>query len=593
MLKSYRAFPALRTGLKVRSTLKAPAGVVGFQLRFNSGNSLKDKIEREHSVDASELFSDRITSKTYYAKREHPKNEQVKQILKERQQAWDNHELAQTEGIKILSEQEQRDRMEKMTRLNSLFQGGLFLLVALGLAFYFTSDNAFFLNKNSSLIDEEKMEQKLNMNNAKKDKKLKKISAQLKAETSTCQMLISNKSNNELVQWKNGKAGTLTALAVGNGKKGEVLDVVECGDDLLYVNKRGDLYKLNDNTESAKGLQKDTLVLKDQHLTQLKATSNNELIAKNSKDEVLVIPLTSSKYKEYVSSKRSKLLPWKHYDEYSKKLPIPFKTYDLGESHFVGIGAKDNLVYTCSLVSSEKVKHKGQFGLPKYASIKIHDNEDLARDLNPFVLENVELLNYLIKNDCLQERQFVKVSCGKYHTVAMDTNGDIYTFGNNTFGQLGVNVFYDTENISYPKQLRKLPQLSRDKSYDWKCKDIKCGDYTTYLKVKDENDSKYTYFSFGSGMKGELGNSHFKSSQQSPTKMKYDLQDCIKEWEFQDSQCALVTSKNELYVWGSNNGNSLPGILPNKNYAYPVDTGFKLQPKTRVLITKNHGTIIY
>ncbi|KAL6942326.1 hypothetical protein ACO0QE_003497 [Hanseniaspora vineae] len=584
MLRSYKTFGVLKTGLSVRSTIKARV-INGSQLRFNSGNSLKDKIEKEHSVDASELFSDRITSTPYYAKREHPQNEHVKQILKERQQAWDNHELAQTEGIKILSEQEQRDRMEKMTRLNSLFQGALVLAVALGLAYYFTSDNMSFLNKHSSLIDEEKIEQKLNINNAKKDKKLKKISAQLTAEAAKGQQLISNKSNHDLVQWKDGKANTLTAFSVGNGKKDLIRDVVECGEALLYVNKRGDLYKLSTNSEATEDLKNDTLILKDQQITKLKSTSDNQIIAQTSKNEILVIPLTNSKYKEYVSSKRSKLLPWKHYDGYSKKLPFSFESYDLGESHFIGIGVKDKLVYTCSLVSPENVKHKGQFGLPKYAPIKICDNEELARELKPFDVENVELLNYLIKNDCLQERQFAKVACGKYHTVAMDTKGDIYTFGNNTFGQLGVNVSYDTENIPYPKQLRKLPQLSRDKSYDWECQDIKCGDYTTYLKVKDENDSKYTYF--------KLGNSHFKSSQQAPTKMKYDLQDCIKEWEFQGSQCALVNSKNELYVWGSNNENSLPGILPNKNYAYPIDTGFKLEPNARVLVTKHNGTIIY
>ena len=67
----------------------------------------------------------------------------------------------------------------------------------------------------------------------------------------------------------------------------------------------------------------------------------------------------------------------------------------------------------------------------------------------------------------------MKIACGCYHSIALDENGHVYTFGRGNHGQLGHG---NTEDQKLPKQISGL--------HDKKVIDIAGGFYHTIVLVK-------------------------------------------------------------------------------------------------------------
>ncbi|KAG7189524.1 hypothetical protein KM043_017215 [Ampulex compressa] len=85
------------------------------------------------------------------------------------------------------------------------------------------------------------------------------------------------------------------------------------------------------------------------------------------------------------------------------------------------------------------------------------------------------------------ESPVVQVSCGLHHTVVLLQNGEVYTFGSNIYGQLGVG---DLSPRSGPVQVR-LPSIAAQ---------IAAGsNHTVVLTLKGE------VYTFGAYQKGQLG----------------------------------------------------------------------------------------
>lgn len=71
----------------------------------------------------------------------------------------------------------------------------------------------------------------------------------------------------------------------------------------------------------------------------------------------------------------------------------------------------------------------------------------------------------------------IKVSCGDVHTLVLTENGDVYTFGDNSNGQLG-NV---DETVNTPTKFRILPEFGTSFI------DISCGGEETMILTSEEN----------------------------------------------------------------------------------------------------------
>ncbi|XP_045467862.1 probable E3 ubiquitin-protein ligase HERC4 isoform X2 [Harmonia axyridis] len=84
---------------------------------------------------------------------------------------------------------------------------------------------------------------------------------------------------------------------------------------------------------------------------------------------------------------------------------------------------------------------------------------------------------------------FAFIACGTNHTFALSKSGAVFGWGKNVQGQLGLN---DTQNKIYPNHLKTLRSI--------KVRYINCGeDYSTFLTLDGG------VFSCGSGTNGQLG----------------------------------------------------------------------------------------
>ena len=85
----------------------------------------------------------------------------------------------------------------------------------------------------------------------------------------------------------------------------------------------------------------------------------------------------------------------------------------------------------------------------------------------------------------------VRVDCGTYHTLALDSNGKLYSFGENTYGQLGLTSHSLKE--ASPKKI--FTSASQGKIMDFSCGD----NHSAYI------DGRGNAHTWGYGTDGQLG----------------------------------------------------------------------------------------
>ena len=92
--------------------------------------------------------------------------------------------------------------------------------------------------------------------------------------------------------------------------------------------------------------------------------------------------------------------------------------------------------------------------------------------------------------EALNGKKIISIGCGQYHTVVASNEGDVYSFGRNDSGQLGLTI---TDNsVSVPKEVKGL-----------KSQQIACG---YYHSVAVSNGQLYCW---GKNDSGQLGVGNF------------------------------------------------------------------------------------
>jgi len=84
-------------------------------------------------------------------------------------------------------------------------------------------------------------------------------------------------------------------------------------------------------------------------------------------------------------------------------------------------------------------------------------------------------------------QDIVQISCGCYHSLALDLEGSVYSFGNNEAGQLGLG---DNDNRNIPQIIPSLQNI----------KQISCGGFHSFAI-----DSEGRIYTFGNNENGQLG----------------------------------------------------------------------------------------
>lgn len=134
---------------------------------------------------------------------------------------------------------------------------------------------------------------------------------------------------------------------------------------------------------------------------------------------------------------------------------------------------------------------------------------------------------------------FSKVSCGGTHIIALSHDNKIYTWGTNSFGQLG--------NGSYQKQQTpSIITISTNEYLDINCKYISAG-YSTSSFITESG----RIYSCGATSNGRLGieNDPKDTTCNIPTKVKHDFI-ATKICSGSTNQIALSNDR-QIYTWGS------------------------------------------
>ncbi|ESQ56170.1 hypothetical protein EUTSA_v10026933mg, partial [Eutrema salsugineum] len=144
--------------------------------------------------------------------------------------------------------------------------------------------------------------------------------------------------------------------------------------------------------------------------------------------------------------------------------------------------------------------------------------------------------------------QVLSVACGTWHSALATANGKLFTFGDGAFGVLGHG---DRESVSYPKEVKMLSGLKTMK--------VACGVWHTVAIVEVMNQtgtsmSSRKLFTWGDGDKNRLGHGN---------KDTYLLPTCVSsliDYNFHQIACghtltvALTTSGHVFTMGGTSHG---------------------------------------
>lgn len=148
----------------------------------------------------------------------------------------------------------------------------------------------------------------------------------------------------------------------------------------------------------------------------------------------------------------------------------------------------------------------------------------------------------------------IKISCGKAHSIAIDNNYNLYTWGAGACGQLGVEDIHTlpVDDDGYPFQ--PIPKISKI----LKGKEIikgSCGDVHTVVLTK-----KGEVYSFGGGSFGQLGlgavskmplDSDSYPFMPTPTRIESLNGIDIVDISCGDSHTMAIDKEGKLYSWGA------------------------------------------
>lgn len=169
----------------------------------------------------------------------------------------------------------------------------------------------------------------------------------------------------------------------------------------------------------------------------------------------------------------------------------------------------------------------GQFGLPQFSPI----NDPKIPVNKPF---EMTLLNNEIKvtrsNKFIQPRFFTSIASGNYHNIVSDSNGNIWTWGKNSYGQCGKDVNYRTSIQSVPERILGLDdftyickkQYPKVKSENFSVENVYANAETSLIKLnyRDGNNIDDLILSIGNGVKGQLGINRFLHVSNTPKIIK-------------------------------------------------------------------------
>lgn len=130
--------------------------------------------------------------------------------------------------------------------------------------------------------------------------------------------------------------------------------------------------------------------------------------------------------------------------------------------------------------------------------------------------------------------QVVQIACGQYHTLALTNSGDLYSFGSNMYGQLGLG--YESEKVTKPtlvKSLRGIPIAQ-----------LACGANHSFIL-----STSGSIYGFGKNLFGQLGVGDMQV-RIFPTHVKTLRNQCVRFISCGDDYSTFLTNDGGVFTTG-------------------------------------------
>lgn len=143
---------------------------------------------------------------------------------------------------------------------------------------------------------------------------------------------------------------------------------------------------------------------------------------------------------------------------------------------------------------------------------------DITTDNDKYLVGNNDEYTQYVIGEVPDLSNIVQIACGKEHTVCLDAKGDVYTFGMNTYNQLGIGYSKPYANPTKVDSLYGNPLYDKDgnfvSGYDTVVKQISAGDYHTTVLYQSGRFAVY-----GLGYVNDKGRPYVMNSYN----IKYDV----------------------------------------------------------------------
>lgn len=205
------------------------------------------------------------------------------------------------------------------------------------------------------------------------------------------------------------------------------------------------------------------------------------------------------------------------------------KELSSGENHLLILSTRGRVF---EAATTSQPTNLGQFGLPKYSPYATKDKLVANAPYELTNLNNEVVASKLEKY--VKPRTFISIAAGKYFNIACESNGNVWTWGDNSSGQCGKEVGSASDVQQVPKMVYSAEALKNIVKYSLPdkaangpvyVKEVFASDSTAFALLKYEDESaagmnQDLLVSFGCGLKGQLGLSRYIHANSSPKVLK-------------------------------------------------------------------------